>query len=139
MRNSLILLVFLWGSMGLLKAQSGVTPTEENARVAIQSGSSRELVKLFGEQTELKHALVENRSDQSNRYSKPQAEAVMRYFFQKYPPKSFNYLHVSEASGGLLRYAIGTYEGGGKRFRVLIVLKKDGDNYRINTLDFTEE
>lgn len=55
--------------------------------------------------------------------SKAQARQLVKAFFSKYPPRSFNVTH--KASKGNGKYAIGTLNAGGENFIVSIVTTLD--------------
>lgn len=103
-----------------------------NVRMAIKSGSSKELAKYFGEFVELHFD-----GDRSS-YSKSQAEFVLRDFFKKYPPVDFQYVHQGNSGEGL-KYAIGKYVIGNGSYRIWLLFKKTNDAYYVDTIDFTRE
>ncbi|HLF33211.1 MAG TPA: DUF4783 domain-containing protein [Cyclobacteriaceae bacterium] len=103
-----------------------------NVRMAIKSGSSKELAKYFGEFVELHFD-----GDRSS-YSKSQAEFVLRDFFKKYPPVDFQYVHQGNSGEGL-KYAIGKYVISNGSYRIWLLFKKTSDTYYVDTIDFTRE
>ena len=110
----------------------GQEATLNNVRIAIKSGSSKELAKYFGENVELHFD-----GDRSS-YSKSQAEFVLRDFFKKYPPVDFQYMHQGNSGEGL-RYAIGKYVISNGSYRIWLLFKKNDDTYFVDTIDFTRE
>ena len=123
------LIVLLLASGRLLLAQG----TEINdVRLAIKSGSSKELAKYFKDIVEL-HFDGERSS-----YSKSQAEFVLRDFFKKYPPVDFQYVHHGDSGEGM-KYAIGKYTISNGSYRIWLLFKKTGDAYYVDTIDFTRE
>lgn len=69
-------------------------------------------------------------------YSRSQAEQVLNKFFNKYPPTSFQFSHKGNSSAGA-RFAVGDYvTGKDHAFRVTIFLKKNGENYLIQEMEF---
>lgn len=68
-------------------------------------------IEIFGERTEC---------------SKPQAERIMKVFFDGYQPKSFEIIHKSGNS--MMKYAIGTLTASGETFRVLLLVKLNSDS-----------
>jgi hypothetical protein len=69
-------------------------------------------------------------------YSKSQAEQVLNKFFDKYPPRSFSLSHKGNSAAGA-RFAVGDYVTGKEHtFRVTIFLKKNGDQYLIQEIEF---
>ena len=103
-----------------------------NVRMAIKTGSSKELSKYFGDNVEIHFD-----GERSN-YSKSQAEFVLRDFFKKYPPVDFQYVHQGNSGEGL-KYAIGKYMISNGSYRIWLLFKKTGNIYYIDTIDFTRE
>ncbi len=103
-----------------------------NVRMAIKTGSSKELSKYFGDNVEIHFD-----GERSN-YSKSQAEFVLRDFFKKYPPVDFQYVHQGNSGEGL-KYAIGKYSISNGSYRIWLLFKKTGNNYYVDTIDFTRE
>jgi hypothetical protein len=66
-------------------------------------------------------------------YSKSQANLVLKDFFTKKPGNSFKFIFKSkESSDG--SFAIGNYESKAETFRVTIHFKKEGADFRIESL-----
>jgi hypothetical protein len=110
----------------------GQTTEISDVRMAIKSGSSKELAKYFGEFVELHFD-----GDRSS-YSKSQAEFVLRDFFKKYPPVDFQYVHQGNSGEGL-KYSIGKYVISNGSYRIWLLFKKTNDAYYVDTIDFTRE
>lgn len=117
---------------GLVFGQGNESATIRDIGTALQAGSSKELIKFCNKNVEIKI------NSESSNYSKTQAEVILKEFFLKNPPKEFNYIHQGSSPEGL-KYTIGryTYEGGA--FRVVMFIKKIGDKYLIDTLNFSKE
>ena len=103
-----------------------------NARLALKTGSSKELAKYFNKMVEL------NIDGEKSNYSKTQAEFVLRDFFKKFPPTDFQYIHQGASREGL-KYAIGKYTYANGSFRVYMLVKKFDSNYLIDTMDFSKQ
>lgn len=106
--------------------------TVRDIGIALQAGSSKELIKFCNSTVEIKI------DGESSNYSKNQAEVVLRDFFNKNPPNGFNYIHQGASPEGL-KYTIGHYTHDNGAFRVVMFIKKIGDNYLIDTLNFSKE
>lgn len=106
--------------------------TVKNIGTAIKAGSSKELIKFCNETVEIKI------NGESSNYSKAQAEVILRNFFTKNPPKNFTYIHQGSAPEGL-KYNIGRYTHENGAYRVVMFIKKIGDKYLIDTLNFSQE
>ena len=115
--------------VGTVQAQSTVF---NNVRVAIKAGSAKELINFFHDTVEL------NLNGERARYSKAQAEFVMRDFFRANPIKEFDYVHKGSSREGIV-YAIGRYSYEGGSYRVWLRLKDYDGNYRVYTLDIMKE
>lgn len=100
--------------------------------IALKAGSSKELINFCNKTVEIKI------DGENANYSKNQAEVILRNFFSKYPAKSFTYIHQGASPEGL-KYTIGRYAHDGGTYRVVMFIKKIGDNYLIDTLNFSQE
>jgi len=135
MRGIKLLLLFISILAGLLLIATPSVGQEEvidNARLALKTGSSKELAKYFNKMVEL------NIDGEKSNYSKTQAEFVLRDFFKKFPPTDFQYIHQGASREGL-KYAIGRYTYPNGSFRVYMLVKKFDDSYLIDTLDFSKQ
>jgi hypothetical protein len=103
-----------------------------NGKMALKTGSSKELSKYFNDIVELSIA------GEKSSYNKSHAEIVLKDFFKKYPPLDFQYIHQGSSKEGL-KYAIGKYIYSGGSFRVYILIKQFNKNYFIDTLEFSKE
>lgn len=110
----------------------GEDATIRDIGTALKSGSSKELIKYCNRTVEIKI------DGESSNYSQSQAEVVLRDFFAKNPAKSFNYIHQGSSPEGL-KYNIGKYTHEKGAYRVVMFIKKIGDNYLIDTLNFSKE
>lgn len=110
----------------------GEDATISEIGTALKSGSSKELIKYCNETVEIKI------DGQSSNYSQAQAEVVLRNFFTKNPAKNFTYIHQGSSPEGL-KYNIGRYSYDKGTYRVVMFIKKIGDNYLIDTLNFSQE
>jgi hypothetical protein len=104
------------------------------AETAIKLGQVNELLLFVNDPVEI------NLEDQKKKYSKTQAEFVLRDFFSKYPAVDFHYDHRTKSRGGM-EFTIGTYQYKGGRFRVHMLLKHSENlgEYRIDLLDFMQD
>jgi hypothetical protein len=84
---------------------------------ALKQGKSAELVKYFDEKVSIKI------SNQEDVLSKSQAEANLKYFFDKHTVKSFSSSHVS-SSNNSAQYITGTLETSNGKFRVSILIRR---------------
>ena len=98
----------------------------------IKSGNSKELVKMFTASVEL------NIDGEEASYSKSQAEAVLKDFFNSRPPNTFEVNHTGESKGGL-PYAIGEYVSGSSTFRVWIRLNDKSGKYLVSEMSFIQD
>lgn len=100
--------------------------------IAMKAGSAKELVKFCNRTVEIKL------DGKSSNYSKNQAEVILKDFFSRFPAKAFSYIHQGSSPEGL-KYTIGKYTHEKGRHRVVMFIKKIGDNYLIDTINFSEE
>ncbi len=101
-------------------------------RAALRNGSSRELSQYFAPTIEIGF------DGDKKGYNATQAEFVMKDFFAKTAPSSFEYIHQGASNEGI-QYAIGRYTGKGGSYRVFIKLKPSRGAPQVDTLDFTKE
>ncbi|GAB4233339.1 MAG: hypothetical protein Tsb0034_06540 [Ekhidna sp.] len=106
--------------------------TVRDIGIAMKAGSSKELIKFCNETVEIKI------DGESSNYSKSQAEVILRNFFSRNAPTGFSYIHQGASPEGL-KYTIGRYTHQKGAFRVVMFIKRIGDNYRIDTLNFSQE
>ncbi|MGY3088251.1 hypothetical protein ACVWYF_001284 [Hymenobacter sp. UYAg731] len=102
-------------------------------RSALRNGSSRELSQYFAPTVEIGFD-----GGEKNIYNSTQAEIVMKDFFSKNSPSTFEFIHQGQSSEGI-QYAIGRYTGRGGSYRVYVKLKPSRGVPVIDTLDFTKE
>ncbi len=119
-------------SLGLFQEVHAQSEVINNMRVSLKAGSSKEFVKNFNNMVEL------NFEGEKSNYSRSQAELVLKEFFKKYPPVDFQYIHKGSSKQGLT-YVIGKYTFEDGSFRVWILIKKFGDDYLVDSIDFSRE
>ena len=90
----------------------------EEIIAAIRQGKSSELVKYFDDKVSIK---IINQEDV---LSRSQAEANLRYFFEKHPVKAFTGTHAS-AVNNHSQYITGTLETANGRYRVSVLLRRN--------------
>lgn len=95
----------------------GVDVTEEVIS-AIKQGKASELVKFFDEKVSVK--LV----NQEDVLSRAQAEANIKYFFEKHPIKAFSSSHVSIVNT-TSQYITGILETSNGKFKVSVLLRRN--------------
>ncbi|MCC6371735.1 MAG: DUF4783 domain-containing protein [Bacteroidia bacterium] len=96
----------------------GVTDVSDEIIAAIKQGKSSELVKYFDEKVSIKII------NQEDILSRSQAEANIKYFFEKHPVKSFGSTHVSTINN-TAQYITGTLETANVKYRVSILIKRN--------------
>jgi len=95
----------------------------------IGRGSARDLARHFNNTIQL------TLPDDEGRYSRTQAELIVREFFTKYPPKSFTLSHQGSSSDGS-RYFIGVYKTGNDSFQTYFLLKRVNGQELLHQLRF---
>ena len=103
-----------------------------NISTAMKAGSSKELIKYCNANMEIKM------DGKTSNYSVAQAEVILKDFFLKNPPKGFQYIHQGASPEGL-KYTIGTYTVDGGKYRVVMVIKKVKEDFKIDTINFSKE
>jgi ribosome biogenesis GTPase A len=84
----------------------------------MKQGKSSELVKFFDEKVSIK--LLQ----QEDLLSKAQAEANIKFFFEKHPVKNFTVSHSSTVNNNV-QFVTGTLETANGKYRVSIVLRRN--------------
>jgi hypothetical protein len=127
-----ILLILLFISMTVIKAYSQAELLEE-ITVSFRTADHRMLAKHFSGKIEI------NLLEQSNVYSKTQAEMVMKDFFGKYVPEDFQILYKNNPSNDQVRFAIGQLESSAGRFRIFFILKNIDNQLYIQEMRFEQD
>jgi hypothetical protein len=100
---------------------------------AIRSGDARSVSRYFGNNVDL--TILQ----QEEVYSRAQAEQVLRDFFSKNTPKSFNLIHTGVSKEGA-KYAIGTLvTSQGAQYRTYYFVKQTGSSETIQELRFEKQ
>ena len=88
----------------------------------IQTGDSDKLSAWFADNLELDILGAVNNSTRN------QARRIMKNFFNNYSPKQFNLIHKSGKAP--MKYAVGTLDAGGEKFRIILYVKtNEGRSY----------
>lgn len=85
---------------------------------AVKQGKSSELVKFFDEKLSVKIL------NQEDLLSKAQAEANIKYFFEKHTVKNFTVTHSSSVNSNV-QFVTGSLETANGKFRVSILLRRN--------------
>lgn len=101
----------------------------KNVADAIRKGSSTELAAYFNSSIDL---TVQGKE---GTFSKAQAEQIVKEFFLKNTPKSFNIKHQGNSSDGS-NYVIGTLVTNNGNFRVYFLIKNISGKLCIQQLQF---
>lgn len=125
----IFLLLCLLLVSGVVLAQG---ETFGGVRNALRSASSKELSQYFGGNVDISF------DGDRQSYSATQAEFVMKDFFAKTAPVTFDIVHQGASQGGI-PYAIGKYNGKSGPYRVFVKMKNVNGALRIDTMDFTKE
>jgi hypothetical protein len=120
MKSLLTGILFLFGFIGLVD-------TADEIVNAVKAGKATELVKYFDAKVSVKII------DQEDVISRSQAEANLRYFFEKHPVKSFTSAHKSSVNNSS-QYITGRLETSNGIFRVSILIRNNlVTQFRIET------
>ncbi len=104
----------------------------DSIAAAIRHGNSRELANFLNATVQL----ILPGSD--GRYSKTQAELIIRDFFNRTPPSSFTLKHSGESGDGS-QFHIGIYKSGETRFRTYFLIKQQAGYWLIHQLRIEPE
>lgn len=114
----------------------GVTQAQSDpfapVRMAIRAGSADALAQHFGPTVEISF------DGDKKSYSATQAAAVMKDFFARNAPASFEFVHSGGSNDGK-PYAVGKYGSKTGTYRMFVKMKPEGNRPLINAIDFTKE
>ncbi|MBO4570841.1 MAG: DUF4783 domain-containing protein [Bacteroidales bacterium] len=97
----------------------------------IQTGDSDKLSAWFADNIELDILGAVNNSTRN------QARRIMKTFFGNYTPKQFNIIHKSGKAP--MKYAVGTLDAGGEKFRIILYVKTNESRGYIQHLKVERE
>jgi hypothetical protein len=96
---------------------SGVTfEVSDEVIAAVSKGKASDLVKYFDEKISIKII------SQEDVLSKSQAEANLKFFFEKHPVKAFTSTHTSSVNNSS-QYITGTLETANGKYRVSVLIR----------------
>lgn len=130
---SALLLLMVLVAFTSPQAQAQSTPDEAFGKIAaaIQGGNADALTAFLQSPVEI----TLPGADQA--YSAQQATFVLKDFFAKNTPKSFQVIH--KGNSGATNYATGTFVSGGGTYDTNIFLKNVGGVYKVTQLRFEAE
>ncbi|MFT4739012.1 MAG: hypothetical protein ACI8QD_000837 [Cyclobacteriaceae bacterium] len=103
-----------------------------NIGAALKTSSAKELVKYCHSSVEIQENGV------SKTYNKPQAEIILKAFFEKNPSRGYRKVHEGSSNEGYI-YSIGQFSTDNGSYRVYYLLKKGADTHTIHTISFSKE
>ncbi len=96
------------------------TDVSEDVVNALKQGKASDLVKYFDDKVSIK--LI----SQEDVLSRSQAEANIKYFFERHSVKSFSSTHTSSSANNTSQYITGTLEcNNNEKFRVSILIRRN--------------
>ena len=125
---------FLLGALLLLLGSWTANQSDQLGalRSAFANGSSRELSQYLASSVEVGF------DGDKQTYSATQTELVVKNFFAKNPPTSFEVVHQGASNDGI-PYAVCRYGSRNGNYQVFIRLKPKQSAPTIDTLDFTKQ
>ncbi len=132
MKNTLLRISFIFIIAVSVHSTAHAGVMDEIAN-AIKNGNAKDLAGYFDS-----NVLI-TILDEEETYSKAQAELVVKDFFSKHSPRSFEIVHSGNSAGGTQEYSIGTLTCSNGTFRVYINIKSSGSTYVIQELSFEEQ
>ena len=122
----LIFIIILIAGVGF---QTTAQDNIEDISQALNDGNAKALSIHFSKSVDI------GLPEKDQEYRSSQGEIVMEEFFELYPPDSFM-VKQQGSNDALSSFFIGKYLSSGKQFQVLVILKKEDDNYLIHKLKF---
>ncbi|MDQ3052143.1 MAG: DUF4783 domain-containing protein [Bacteroidota bacterium] len=130
MKKAYKIFLILLLTVGSVTAQADILTDIGNA---IRSGDARSVARYFSTTVDL--TILQ----QEEVYSKAQAEQVLRDFFSKNTPKSFNLIHKGVSKEGA-KYAIGTLvTAQGTTYRTYFFVKQTSSGEFVQELRFEKQ
>ncbi|GAB3030331.1 hypothetical protein GCM10027185_33780 [Spirosoma pulveris] len=123
------LLVGIYPALRLVEAD--ITQT---VGTSLRSGDAGQLSARFAKTIEL---VIDTEKVDFKALQATHAELILRSFFRKYPPHSFQFVY--RGSSDRLRYSTGTYETDGQVYSVYVLIRQTNHQYAINALHFRKE
>jgi hypothetical protein len=105
--------------------------TIDDVLKAVRSGNASELAKYFDTRVDI------SLPDNSDNFSKNQAEMILRDFFANNPVKGFQVKHKGENNGS--QFCIGVLQTKNGNFRMKIYMKQKGNEQVVQEIAFLEE
>jgi len=124
----LMFLIFLFPAL-----LASATQDLDNISKAISKGDVEALSTYFDSNIEISIL------DEEDFYDKGQAKAVIKKFFNRNQPKSFNLVHKGSSKGKDSKYFIGNLRAGGNTYRGYVYMKVSNGKPLIQELRFDEE
>ncbi len=104
----------------------------DDIAAAFRSGEAKQVSKYMGENVDIVIG------DKEEVYSRSQAELILKDFFSKNAPKSFNVVHNGVSKNGS-KFAIGKLVTGKGSFKVTWFIKKENTAFFIHQLRIEPE
>ena len=99
----------------------------------VRANSSRSLADHLFDKVEIK---MDGRRKE---YSKSQAEAVIKQFFQDNSANNFDFVHDGKNRTGGIVYAIGDYITNSSNYRLVMRAQKFQSSYKLYRIEFTKQ
>jgi hypothetical protein len=134
-----VLLLFV-NAVRIREEDDGRKKKEDNEladriRMSFRSGNSKMLSMCLNQDIEL---VIDSEKIDYQHIGSQQAEILLKSFFQKNPPISFQYVYQGSSNSDV-RYSVGNYKSRNKDFLIYILTKKTANGkYMVNTIQFRE-
>jgi hypothetical protein len=129
--KKVIFLVLCFSFAFIIKAEAQEDPFNPIIK-AIQESDARNLSAWFNVTVEL------SLPDNENTYSASQGEMIMKDFFKKYPPSSFDVVQQG-TTDTVSKFAICDYLSGSRHYQAYILLRKEKEKFLIHKIKFEEK
>jgi hypothetical protein len=101
---------------------------------SLRTGRAGDLAAMFNENVDL---LIDSEGVHFDNISQNHAELILKSFFKRKPATDFNFIY--QGSGGSSRYCSGLYKTANETYSVYVLMKRNQDQYLIQTLHFRRE
>lgn len=132
-KRFIIIAVIALAAIIPVKGQTSAKEVESGFITALNGANTDAMAKLFFSSIDL------TLPNDEGTYSKTQASMILKTFFKSNPPAGFVVKQSGNSNDGS-RFTIGNYTStNGSTFRILFLVKKIGDDYKVHLLEIEQE
>ena len=132
MKSTIIIICFfIFGFTLINNKKSEITI---HIKEALKIGDAHQLSQYFDKNLEL---VIDSEKVDFNKIDNNHAELILKSFFKKKPPQSFQYEYQGATAS--IMYCTGNYRSKAEQYWVYIILKNKNDKYAIGSIHFKKD